>query len=918
MIEITDPMEEMEESAEEILPEQEIDEVVEQEDGSAVISLDDLEEGPQMFDGNLAEHVSSSELSYIADDLIEAIERDQKAREKRDKQYEEGLRRTGLGDDAPGGAQFSGASRVVHPILAEACVDFSARAIKELFPAGGPVKIESDGELNQEEEKQAVSLRKCLNEQFVRKMPEYRRVFEQKLTQLPLGGSQFTKFYYDASKGRIRSEFVPIDDIFLPYYADSFYDAERVTHRQYLVESDYRSRVESGQYLDTAILAATDPEFSSSKEANDKIEGKERDGYNEDGARIVYEVYTWLEIDDDEFTQGVKAPYIVSIDEYDQKVLSIYRNWEEQDITLTKLDWIVEDIFITWRGAYGIGGPHLIGGLSAAATGSLRALLDSAHINNAPTLLKLKASRISGQNQTVAVTQIADIEGPVGIDDIRKHIMPMPFNQPSPVLFQLLGWLTDAAKGVVSTASEKIADATSNTPVGTVQALIEQGAVIFSSIHSRLHYSQAKAFEIVLRLLKTYQPQELQKFGVDPQAANLINVRPVSDPQIFSEAQRFAQMQGVLQLAASDPEMAMKYNKVELHRSMLMLMKVNNVDRILPPPPQPPQPVDPAGEMIAWMQGKPVAVAPQMDHMAHIMVHMNYLRNSMYGRNPVMVPITAKVLDHLGEHLGYFMAMRLANSVQQSQMEAQQVMQMGGIPAQIPPETLMAQESANILGMDDEIAFEAVQLIEEIAEFVRINGPQDPNMASVKMTADIQRMDIERQRDKDLMEAKLKSEAEMRRAEGDAMKLQLDERKLVMAQMAEQIRSETSKNIEEMRQMVELRNNEEDNRIRQMTELMKNEDDNRTRLLVEKMKGEFTAFAQSLNSDKEQKDKEESPQLKQIEKMLQQAEATKQDDRLGVIMEGLKEAIASARQPRVTTAMRDENGELIGARSELA
>lgn len=924
MIDIESPREE--DSSEELeLPVddllQESPEFIEESDGGALFLLEDEPE-EQQFDDNLADQISQNRLKIIASDLLDAIDRDKQARKKRDQQYEEGIRRTGLGDDAPGGAQFNGASKAVHPVLAESCVDFAARAIKELFPAKGPVRMESDGLLPPEVEAQTNALSKCLNEQFTRKIVEYRSVFEQKLTQLPLGGSQFTKFWFDSTKQRICAEFVPVDDIFLPFYANSFYDAERVTHRQYLTQFEFENRVDSGMYRDIKILSVLDPERSASATATDKIEGKELDGYNEDGARVVYEVYTWLSLKEDEISQGVRAPYIVSIDEHEQEIVSVYRNWDPTDPTRQKQEWIVEDTFIPWRGAYGVGLPHLIGGLSAAATGALRALLDSAHINNAPTLLKLKGSRISGQSQQVAVTQIAEIEGPVGVDDIRKYLMPMPFNAPSPVLLQLLGWLTDAAKGVVSTASEKIADATSNTPVGTVQALIEQGAVIFSSIHARLHFSQAKAFEIVLRLLKQYQPGELQKYGLTPESVDHLNVNPVSDPHIFSEAQRFAQMQGVMQLAASDPEMAQRYNKLELHRAMLTMMKVPNIDRFLPPPPPPPQPVDPAQEMILFVQNKPVVTDPQQDHFSHIVVHMNYLRDPMCGRNPVMVPITARVMDHLREHIGYFFAQRLMMSVQQSMMEHQQqsmMLSQQGLPVSPPiaPETTMAQTSSQLVQQDIDIAQEALNILEDTAEFIRQNGPQDANMAAVKWQTEIQKMDIERQRDKDMMEASLKAQQEQRRAEVEQLRLMLDERKREFDEYISQMDIESKERIEELRQSIEVSNNESDNRQKQLTELLKNEDDNRTRLIVEEMKLAMNQLSESLTKTKEEKTEDESPQLKQIEKILADIERTKADDRLAVIMDGLRETINSARAPRKTIPIRDEEGNMIGARSEL-
>lgn len=844
------------------------EELIEQEDGSVIVPDEEDQDAPQQFDDNLAEQLSTSYLQLIADDLLEQIENDKEARSKRDKQYEEGLRRTGLGDDAPGGAQFSGASKVVHPVLAESCVDFASRAIKEVFPAGGPVKMETDGLVDPQQETIIRQTSACLNNQFTNRIAEYRGETEKLLTQLPLGGSQFMKLYWSTTKGRICAEFVSIDNIFIPFFATNFYDAERMTHRQYVDKHTYEQRVKSGSYVDLNGLSVTiDPDRSASSIANDKIEGKNSSGFNDDGVRVVYEVYTWLEIEDDEISKGARAPYIVTIDDHEQNILSIRRNWDQNDPLMQKLDWIVEDVFIYWMGAYGIGLPHLIGGLSAAATGSLRALLDSAHINNAPTLLKLKGSRLTGQTQSVQVTQIAEIEGPTGVDDIRKYLMPMPFNAPSPVLFQLLGWLTDAAKGVVSTASEKIADATANTPVGTVQALIEQGAVIFSSIHSRLHFSQAKKFDIVLRLLKTYGQHELQEYGLDPQTVSMKGVKPVSDPRIFSEAQRFAQMQGILQLAASDP--SVPYNKLELHRSMLQLMKVSNVDRLLPTPQQP-QPTDPAQEMVAWIKNQPVVTDIQQDHISHIVVHVSYLKNPMFGMNPIMVPITMKVLDHLKEHLCLYQSKKMLDAAMSQQ-------------PQQPNLQLMAQISQQSVTEDTEIAKEIMQVIAQATLFVKENMDwmnPDPTIMSTRLMTEAQEAETERRRQEDerkheMALEKMQKEQELREKE-------------ILSRVVE---NQTQAKADMERLMIERQDGFRD----AMIELWKNREDNATKLQIEAAK-----IAQTkLSTDVPEQPK---PDL---------------NEPLQLMMQGLKATIESTRAPRKTTPIRDENGDLVGARSEL-
>jgi hypothetical protein len=645
---------------------------------------------------------------------------------------------------------------------------------------------------------------------------------------------------------------------------------------------------------------STDPDKSLSSKANEKIEGKESVGYNDDGVRTIYEVYTWLETEEDTFSGGNRAPYIITIDDYEQDILAIRRNWDQNDQTFQKLDWIVEDVFIYWMGAYGIGLPHLIGGLSAASTGALRALLDSAHINNAPTLLKLKGSRINGQTKQVDVTNIVEIEGPVGTDDIRKYLMTMPFNAPSPVLFQLLGWLTDAAKGVVSTASEKIADATANTPVGTVQALIEQGAVIFSSIHSRLHFSQAKKFDIVIRLLKTYGQHELQEYGLDPNTVSMKNVTPVSDPRIFSEAQRFAQMQGVLQLAASDP--SVQYNKLELHRSMLQLMKVNNVDRLLPMPQQP-QPLDVASEMIAWIGGKPVITAPQQDHMSHIVVHINYLRDPMLGKNPIMVPITMKVLDHLKEHLGLFFATR----IQQAAPQQQPPQLPGQVPQQLAPqqqppqEQLMAQVSMQIVDQDTSLAEQTIGVIAEATAFVKENMDwlnPDPTIMSTRLMTEAQKVETERrsQEAERNYQAKL-TEMEQKRSDAER-KHQMELEKMQKEQelrekeiMSRVLENQTQAKADMERIVVQ----REDAFRKAMVEMWKNREDNATTLQIEAAK-----LAQQ-----------------HLSTVVPEVKKPDMNEPLQLMMQGLQATIEASRAPRKTTAIRDENGDMIGARSEL-
>ena len=642
------------------------EEIVELEDGSVVVNYKQ-KDGPKTnpeFYSNLAEELDESILDKLATDYLDYIDVDREARTQRDKQYEEGLRRTGLGKDAPGGATFDGASKVVHPVMAEACVDFAASTARELLPPDGLVKSNVKGEANRIKEETADRKVTFLNWQLTEQVQEYRDEMEQLLTQLPLGGSQFLKWRWDDEQKRPTCEWVPIDNILLPYATTNFYTSSRVTEVQDITEDIFKQRIEQGIYRDIDAQYTSDAPLTDqtqSEKANNKIEGKSEPSKNIDGLRRIYEITCFIRLDEDSETDGKRAPYILTIDESSGKVLALYRNWEANDEKLEKLDWYVEFKFIPWRGAYAIGLPHLIGGLSAALTGALRALLDAAHINNSQTLLKLKGGRIGGQSDRIEPTQVVEIEGAPGVDDVRKIAMAMPFNPPSSVLFQLLGWLTDAAKGVVTTAEEKIGDANNNMPVGTAQALIEQGAKVFSSIHARLHRSQTKSLAIISRLNHWYLEEIDNQSGTEIQVRDFAynsDVRPVSDPNIFSETQRLAQNQALLQMATSAPPGMFDIRAV--YRRVLKQLKVPAVDEILPNPLGAKE-SNPALENVAMTMGRPAAAYPDQDHISHIKIHLEYAMNPAYGGNPVIGPTYAPIaLEHIKQHLTlhYLQSMR--------------------------------------------------------------------------------------------------------------------------------------------------------------------------------------------------------------------------------------------------------------------
>jgi hypothetical protein len=636
------------------------------EDGGAIIRLENAQdaEDKKAHFANIVDEVDQGMLDDAVTDLLDKIGKDKEARQKRDKLYEEGLRRTGLGDDAPGGAQFTGANKVVHPMLVEACVDFSARFMKEIFPPGGPVKSKVLGQVDPEKLDKARRKSEFMNWQSTEQMTEFRGELEQLSTQLPLGGGQYLKLMWSPQWKRPTSEFIAIDDIYLPFSATNFYSAERKTHVQYVTKAEFNRRVKAGMYVDIDLGSPGDVEFSAASKANNKIEGREESSYNEDGLRTIFEIYTHLD-----FGDGME-PYIISIDKPTSKAVGLYRNWELLDERRKELDWIVEFPFVPWRGAYPIGLTHMIGGLSGAATGALRALLDSAHIQNIPTLLKLKGGP-GGQTINLQPTEVVELEGGALVDDVRKLAMPLPFNGPSPTLFQLLGFLVDAGKGVVQTSFEKLSDQNANAPVGTTLALIEQGMVVFSSIHSRLHSSMARVFKILHRINSAYLTEEdieAMDAGLEIKPEDFdgpMDIIPVSDPAIFSEAQRFAQVQAVLQRSAVLPQM---YDLRKVEEMFLRNLKLSPDDVLQPEPGQ--DDVDPVSENVAASMGRPVYVLPKQDHVAHLQTHLAFLKSPLFGSNPALIKTYIyPMAQHLRDHLLNFYLTQAHEAVSRAEKE---------------------------------------------------------------------------------------------------------------------------------------------------------------------------------------------------------------------------------------------------------
>jgi hypothetical protein len=628
------------------------------------------EDSPPVDEGefydNLAFVVPETALDAIAIDLLEKIEWDQNARKRRDEQYAEGIRRTGLGQDAPGGGQFMGASKTVHPMLTTAAVEFNARTMKELFPPGGPVKTYLPGTVTKPRWEKAERLRRFYNWQLTEQIREFRPEHEKVLTQSSLGGVEYARYAFDEQLRRPVVNSVPLDKLVIPYAATSFYTAERITYIDDITEFEYNKRVRDGLYRDADIIPPSmAPKRSKPQEARDKVEGKEPDPFNEDGLRRTFEVNTWLE-DIEQYAgapgRAKVAPYLVYIDETSKKILAIVRNWEEDDSKLERMHWIVEWGFVPWEGAYPIGLVHMIGSLSVAATGALRALLDSAHVNNFPTAARLKGAQVGGQSKQVQPTEIVEIDGGVGAEDIRKLMMPFPFNPPSATLYQLLQFLVEAGNDVVRTAFEKFSDNNPNAPVGTTYAYIEQGLVVVSSIIGRMHQSMGMSLRVLHRINKMYitddeirdEVGEVLAYRRDFQGPS--DVVPVSDPATPSDAHRFAQVQSIVQRSDMHPDL---YDPHKVEKLFLERMRVPDADSLLRAVPEPTE-MNAANENAAATMGRPVSAFPEQNHLAHLQVHLDYMDNPMLGMLPIIAPQFIPVmLGHLKEHVALWYVNRV-------------------------------------------------------------------------------------------------------------------------------------------------------------------------------------------------------------------------------------------------------------------
>ena len=600
--------------------------------------------------GNLAENMDDEELQQIGSIVLDDFTSDKESRAEWEAMFERGFDLLGLKiqDTAE---PFEGACTAVHPLLIESAVKFQSKASQELFPSKGPVKAQILGKVTPEKELQANRVQDFMNYQVTEQMPEYFDEFERMLFHLPLIGSAFKKVYYDATLKRPVSEFVPIDQFYVSYYASNLRKADRYTHVVYRSPVDLAKEIRSGLYLDLELPEASNPTLTPLSEKMDTILGLSPTA-DSDPQYTLLEQHCYLDIDDSESEEGESLPYIVTIEEESRQVLSIRRNFKPDDPTKEKNIHFVHYRFVPGFSFYGLGLMHFLGNITMTATAAMRSLVDAGQFANLPGGFKAKGVRMVGDNSPIAPGEFKEVEA-LGID-LSKAIVPLPYKEPSQTLFQMLGFMTTAGQKFADSTEQVVADAASYGPVGTTMALLEASSKFFSAIHKRLHKSQREEFKLLAAIDFNYLPEEYP-YDVPMAERNIfkadfdgkVDIIPVSDPNIPSNAHRLMLSQMTLQMAQQSPPGM--FNLEALNRSILNAVNMPNIDEILPVKPEP-QAMDPVSDILAASKGVPIAAFAGQDHEAHMKVKMAYLQDPQNGGSPTMQRLQPILASNIQEH----------------------------------------------------------------------------------------------------------------------------------------------------------------------------------------------------------------------------------------------------------------------------
>ena len=721
-------------------------EMIPDEDGGVTIDFDPQDQRGKGDDFymNLAEEIPDRELSRIAGELMSEFDANKSGRQEWEDAYANGLELLGFSYEERA-QPFRGASGVTHPLLAEAATQFQAQAFNELLPASGPVRTAVLGAETREKEQQAIRVKQFMNYYITNVMEEYTPELDQMLFFLPLAGSTFKKVYYDETRGRAVSKFVPAEHLVVPYETSDLETCPNITQVIRMSLNDLRKKQVSGFYLDMDVLPAQG-ESGSVEDEIQRIDGVTPSQIDYDctilECHVDLDLEGYEEEDEDGELTGIKIPYIVTISQDNGQILSIRRNYREDDEDKRKIQYFVHYKFLPGFGFYGLGLIHTIGGLSRTATAALRQLIDAGTLSNLPAGFKARGLRIRDDDDPLQPGEFRDVDAPGGA--IRDSLMPLPFKGPDATLFNLLGFVVQAGQRFATITDLKVGDGNQQAAVGTTIAMLEQGSRVMSAVHKRLHYAMRVEFKMLARVMSESLPQEYPYSVEGAESAVMasdfddrIDVVPVSDPNMFSQAQRIALAQTKLQLAGAAPEL---HNMHEVYKDMYEALGVKDTDRIMKRiPDEEPEPKDPAQENIDALDMVPLQAFEGQEHEAHIMAHM------VFGSTPMvagMPAIAMSLQKHIMEHVRIAARERAAVQFIQSRQAV------GGAAA-------TEEEMLQVEGLTAQFVAEGMQMVKQMSQQVSGQGP-DP-LVQLKE-----------------QELQIRAQAEQADAQNEAAKLNLD------------------------------------------------------------------------------------------------------------------------------------------------
>ena len=688
------------------------------------------EERPQDdFNANLSEDMDERALKDMGMELIEEYKKDKASRKEWEDAYIKGLDLLGTKYQEVS-KPFKGASGVTHPLLAESVTQFQAQAYKELVPSDGPVRTQVIGLQTPATESQAERVKDYMNYLLMEEMEDYTTDMDQMLFYLPLSGSTFKKVYYDAMLDRPVSKFIPAEDLVVPYYASDLKDCERITHVIKMTENEVTKKMAAGAYRDIDLIDSNSEPDSVQKKLNE-LEGVK--GAGSDYLHTILEMHVDLNLDDfedfDDKAKKIKIPYIVTIDEGSAEVLSIYRNYKPEDPSYQRTEYFVHYKFLPGLGFYGFGLTHMIGGLSQAATQSLRQLIDAGTLKNLPAGFKSRGIRVRDDDQPIQPGEFRDVDAPGG--NIRDQFFNLPFTEPSPTLYNLMGFVVQAGQKFAAITDSNIGNDAQNRAVGTTMALMERGSRVMSGVHKRCYYAMRLEFKILAKICGEYLPPEypydvyggprtIKQTDFDKR----VDILPVADPNIMSMSQRVTLAQAQLQIAQSNPQM---HNLHEAYRRVYEALGTKTIDQILKPPPKQPEPMDPAKENARSLQMKLLTVFEFQDHDAHLAAHMAFMQSRMVQINPQVYGL---LQSHISDHISF-----------KAQAEAKEML------LQDPQMQQLAQQDPQQFDIifQNEVAKIAARITQELVQSEQAaQNKEDPLIKIKQQEVDLRAMDLQR------------------------------------------------------------------------------------------------------------------------------------------------------------------------------